>query len=88
MDYAAAKARRDDLEAAHRAATARLCAESGTERGAFGMIPDAVKAKPEWRSAYRAERVAFETLRTFNGWYVKRFASELRADRARRLPAA
>lgn len=88
MDYATARTHRATLEASHRAAGDRLSAESGTERGPMGLIPDAVKARPEWRAAYRAERAAWDALRTFNGWYVKRYATELRADRARRFTAA
>lgn len=53
-------------------------------RGAMGLTPDAVRATPEWRAAkVRVDR-AFARLRAFNTIFVKKFAKELRAERAER----
>ncbi|MGE5732779.1 MAG: hypothetical protein ACM37U_12605 [Gemmatimonas sp.] len=56
-------------------------------RGPMGLTPDAVKALPEYRAAKARVDKAFARLRAFNGVFVKRFAKELRAERAARTLA-
>ena len=53
-------------------------------RGPTGLTPDAVKATPEYRAANARFQKAFARQRDFNGVFVKRFAKELRAERAER----
>jgi hypothetical protein len=78
MDYAEAKARANALWDAHKALADKLAL---FPRGAMGLVPDAVKDSPEWKAAYAAERKAFFALREYNGWYVKTFNAERKAER-------
>ena len=55
-----------------------------SERGPMGMTPDIVKEAPEWQAAKARAARAFAQLRSFNAAFVKRFAKELRAERAER----
>lgn len=80
MTYAIAKQAKFAVEAMHDAAAAVLNEVSGTERGPMGLTPDHIKATPEWKAAYRAERKAFNELRSYNGWFAKSFKKEMRAD--------
>lgn len=52
--------------------------------GPMGLVPDAVKATPEYRAAKAHFQQAFERQRAFNATYTKRFAKELQAERAKR----
>lgn len=56
-------------------------------KGPLGITPDAVKGTLEWLTAKREFDRAFYALRTFNAHYTKRFAAELRAERAARRAA-
>ena len=56
----------------------------GFPRGPTGLTPDAVKETPEWQAAKALANKAFARLRAFNAVFVKRFAKELRAERAER----
>ena len=78
-DYAEAKARAVELEAATRQTSAALKALSGG--GPMGLTPDAVKATSEWKDAKHAYDVAFAALRTFNTIYLRRFGREIAQDR-------
>jgi len=78
MNFAEAKAKADALWKAHEDAAAPL---DRFARGPMGLVPDAVKASPEWRTAYAAERKAFAELRAYNAWYVKAFKKERIAAR-------
>lgn len=53
-------------------------------RGPMGLVPDAVKATPEYRAANARFQRAFARQREFNTVFTKRFAKELRAERASR----
>ena len=53
-------------------------------RGAMGLPPESVRLSPEYRAAKAHTDKAFARLRAFNAVYVKRFAKELRAERAQR----
>lgn len=53
-------------------------------RGAMGLPPESVRLSPEYRAAKARTDKAFARLRAFNAVYVKRFAKELRAERAKR----
>jgi hypothetical protein len=52
--------------------------------GPMGLTPDAVRATAEYRAAKTRVDKAFARLREFNAVFVKRFANELRAERAQR----
>jgi len=53
-------------------------------RGPMGLPPESVRLSPEYRAAKARTDRAFARLRAFNGAFVKRFAKELRAERAQR----
>ena len=53
-------------------------------RGGMGLVPDAVKSTPEYQDANARFRRAFARQREFNAVFTKRFAKELRAERAER----
>lgn len=53
-------------------------------RGAMGLVPDAVTSTPEYRAAKVRFQKAFARQREFNAVFTKRFAKELRAERANR----
>lgn len=50
-------------------------------KGAMGLVPDAVRATPEYKTAKTAYDSSFHTLRVLNGKYVKQYKKELAADR-------
>lgn len=52
--------------------------------GAMGLPPESVRLSPEYRAAKARTDKAFARLRAFNAVYVKKFAKELRAERAKR----
>lgn len=53
-------------------------------RGPMGLTPDSVKASPEFMTAKANFNRSFAALRAHNGGFVKRFAKEIRAERANR----
>jgi hypothetical protein len=53
-------------------------------RGAMGLPPESVRLSPEYRTAKARTAKAFARLREFNAVFTKRFAKELRAERAKR----
>lgn len=53
-------------------------------RGNMGLPPEHVRLSPEYRAANARSKIAFARLRAFNGAFVKRFAKEMKADRAKR----
>lgn len=72
---------RNQFGAHHKATAEILKSVSGDERGPFGLTPDYIKAKPQWRAAYRDERAAFQRLADFNRFLSKNYQKELRAER-------
>ncbi len=77
MTYEEAKVVKADLEAKLAAIVTPPLAGSGP----MGLTPDHVKATPEWKAYRIAHDTAFAALRNFNGWYVKTFKKEIRAER-------
>jgi uncharacterized protein len=70
------------LENEERAAGAALAPFNKMRRaGMGGMIPDDVKASPEYKAAYAQHQLAFNKLREFNGKFVPAFKKELSAAR-------
>lgn len=53
-------------------------------RGPMGLVPDVVKSTPEYQAAKARFQKAFARQREFNTVFTKRFAKELRAERAER----
>lgn len=84
MTYAAAKAVQAELERARDDASRALNALPGIGSGTMGLTPDSVKASPAFRAAKRAYDQRHADLAAFNGRFVKQYATELAADRARR----
>lgn len=82
MNYQQAKARKAELEAAQHEASRALSAISGG--GPMGLTPDHVKTTPEWQARRVSWDRAWTALRAFNGWYVKTFAAEIKAERRAR----
>lgn len=82
MTFEEAKAAIAKVNAEVDAASAALQAFPKT--GSMGLTPDHVKASPEWQAAKRLFDVQFSRLRSLNGWYVKAFKAEIRAERAAR----
>ena len=86
-----ATAQRDQLDAMLKEALGALREltddlASDTPR-VMGLTPDHVKADPEWRAAKDKADALFQSLRTFNGFYVRHFRRELAiARRAARGP--
>ena len=56
-------------------------------RGPLGGTSDAARATPEFRAANTRFQKAFARQRAFNAVFVKKFAKELRAERAERTRA-
>jgi len=83
--YEQAKARADELDAASKAAGAIL---NAFPKGAMGMTPDDVKARPDYVAAKAAFERAFAAQRNFNRLYTVAFKQERARDRATRIPAA
>ena len=79
FDEAKAEAARLDAEAEAAGQVLR-----SFPRGPTGLTPDAVRATPEYRAAKARFDKAFARQRDFNGVFVKRFAKELREERAER----
>lgn len=78
IDYQSAKVIRDKLDAEVKHTSEILRA---FPRGPMNLTPDHVRATPEWRAAREASDHALSKLKRFNGVFVKRFGSEIRAER-------
>lgn len=80
--FEAAKAMkaRLDAEVARTSAALQLFPKAGP----LGLVPDAVKAAPEYQAAKGAFDRAFANLRNFNSTFIAEFADELRAERRAR----
>ena len=87
MTFAIAKAVQAELERARNDASRALNAIAGVGTGAMGLTPDSVKASPEYRAAKRAYDQRHADLAAFNARFVKQYATELAADRARQRQA-
>lgn len=78
MDYNEAKAVKTELEQQVAALSHKL---NSYPRGEKGLTPDAVK----FTAAYKSDKLAFnrknEQLKSFNAWFVKKFATEYREER-------
>lgn len=71
-------------EAERQAGVALAAFEKTRNKGMLGLIPDAVKASPEYKTAAAAHAKAFARLREFNGRFVPAFKKELSAARDKR----
>ncbi len=56
-------------------------------RGPMGLVPDVVRSTSGYRAAKASFQEAFARQREFNAMFTKRFARELRAERAERTGA-
>ena len=85
ITFEIATAQRDTLDAALSNAIAALNALAtelaGDAPRIMGLTPDHVKANPDWQRAKAAADRAFQSLRQFNGVYVRQFKRELAAAR-------
>jgi hypothetical protein len=84
-DFIRATQQRDDINIRLHAANAALNALTNELAGdaprLMGLTPDSVKADPRWQAAKANVDRLFQTLRQFNGVYVKQFKRELAAQR-------
>lgn len=78
MTYAAAKAERDRLELAAKAASDAIRA---FPVGPTGITPDHVKTTPEWQAARLAYSQAHGRLAGFNAVFTAQYRDEIRAER-------
>lgn len=76
-----ATAQRDTLDTMLRDAIAALNALTDELAGdtprVMGLTPDHVKVDPRWQQAKAKADALFQSLRTFNGFYVRQFKREL-----------
>ena len=77
--YEFALSQHDAIEAEANAASLRLKAVSGVEKGPMGLTPDHIKATLEWKAAHSAYCAASRNLQTFNRGFLKQFSKEWRA---------
>ena len=84
MDYARAKAKAAELDALYLKYSAAL---AKYPKGAMGITSDDVKASKQYRADKLKFDQAFQDLRNFNTRYVKKYAKEIRADRAAKYRA-
>jgi hypothetical protein len=92
MTYQDAKAMRDALDAAYKAASDNRAAIE-TElseslgiaaRGAMNLIAEPIRLHPAYRAAKAAQETAFQRLREYNAAYVKAYKKEIQAERRAR----
>jgi hypothetical protein len=81
MTYDEAKAHRDALDAACKAASRAFIV---FPKGALGLTTDAAKATPEYRKARRTYELAAGALRDFNRLFIVRYKPEIGAERKSR----
>lgn len=62
-------------------------AMKGFPRGPMGLTPDDVKASDTWKAAKKSYDKAFNSLREFNGLFVKKYKKELAQERKARIAA-
>ena len=84
MTFEEAKIQQIELDAAVKTTSEALQVFPKT---GIGLVPDAVRATPEYRTAKKAFEVAFHALRDFNQTFVKQFREELREERRVRMEA-
>jgi hypothetical protein len=76
--YQTAKARRDRLEA--RVHETSLVLQS-FPKSSIGLTPDHIKFGADYRLALADFQAANTGLRMFNTWFLRHFASQVKADR-------
>jgi len=54
----------------------------------IGILPDHIRESNEYQNLKRNFDKSFMELREFNGWFVKKFKKEYRAERANRFKKA
>ncbi|WP_333838784.1 hypothetical protein [Novosphingobium sp.] len=86
-EFLAYWAARGSLERQMRDASERLARIPGTGSGRFGLTPDAVKARPDWRAAHFEYWRAHKALAELNRLNLRRFRLELAQERAERRAA-
>lgn len=86
MTFEEAKAQQSALYARQGEASRALRAVPGASSGPMGLTSDAVKARPDYREASRAYAAVTAEVRRFNGWFLRAFKAELRAERRARRP--
>lgn len=85
MSYSEAKALRDKIVSASRAAAAAL---ASYPKSAMGLTPDDVKESAQWKADKLAFELAFADECRINAFMVRNFKAEMRAERiAKRVTA-
>lgn len=83
-EYDVAKLVKRNLEAELKATSDAL--EAATEGKMYpnGLVTDECKATEEYKAAKKANNLAFEQLRAFNGAFMKKYKKEMMAERRNR----
>jgi hypothetical protein len=81
MTYEEAKNYKKELESKCQNAGDELNAITAGHKSAMGLTPDYIKSLPEYNKAIHAYSLHFQTLRSFNQFYVKTFKKEIAAER-------
>lgn len=81
MDYAEAVQKSRELEERYRSASVIL---KSYPKDKLGLISDEIKRTSEYKTARRRQQQVFSELQSFNQWFVKRYAKELKEDREAR----
>lgn len=81
MTYEEAKAYKQKLDEKYDADSDKLKAFEKQGKSSMGLMPDHIRALPEWRNAKKACDNSFAELRDFNGWFFKTFKKEYATDR-------
>lgn len=85
MNYATAKAKRDAVEMAERAAAKVFKSIPGSGSGPMGLTPEHIRLSPEYRAAKEAWAKAFKALQDHNRRFVKTYKREIQEERKARF---
>lgn len=75
-----ARAMRDAWDSEAKAASQALNAIAGVGSGPMGLTPDAIKFSPEYQRARSTYERAAAKLRHLNGWIMRHYRKEARAE--------
>lgn len=75
MNFEEAKAYKQELDSINRTHSEIL---QQFETNSMGLVPDNIRATPEWKKAKQDYDSSFAELRKFNAWFVKEFRKKKR----------
>lgn len=83
-EYEMAKSTRSALEENLSHAKMSMDLIVGDNRLGNGLVPDHIRAKPEWQNAKREYDLVFSALRKFNQAFVRKFKRDIMQERRAR----